>query len=325
MVSVYTDNMVADIPLKRPQETFVDDPSLMKEAIARELKTVPDEFARDINRLHVFNGMAILEKTIELVMALQEDKKLFDDFRNQQLRHYGIQVPPPTEVSELDTVLDEQHEETPNADVDSQSSGSSSHEIVLEPEGFISTESLVQTTSLEKVQDPITTVSSERLRRELDYHASLKTRAQTDYLLRSFALVRTPPISIQDFLIRINKYSPSISVTVYIHSAYMLFKLALILDAVKFTPLNVHRLILGSIRCSTKVCEDIHQKQKNFAVVGGVALKELSRIEVSFLYLSNFNLVVSEQILNLFLSFNYASLKQFCQEMPVRAGHEVSV
>ncbi|KAM9916768.1 hypothetical protein OXX80_013491 [Metschnikowia pulcherrima] len=92
----------------------------------------------------------------------------------------------------------------------------------------------------------------------------------------------------------------------------MIYKLCVLLDVVTLTPLNVYRFILASLRCSTKKLEDVHQKQKSFATVGGVAPKDLGKIEVSFLYLLNFKLVVSEHILDRFLTKDFVALRAFC-------------
>lgn len=306
MVTIHTDKTISDIPLKPSQETFVDDPALIDEVDLEELDFDLSHGIKNINRLHVYHGMAILENTIQLLLELQQDRQNYSNFRSQHLANYGIEDPSPCSSDPLKQENDSEDDDSTFAEP------MSSLESGLESDiGFISTESLIKTTSLQRVTNPITSHSTERLQKELNSHITAKTKSQAEHLLRSFSLVKPPPITIKDFLSRIHKYSPSISVSVYTHAAYLFFKLALLFDVVQFTPLNVHRLLLASLRCSTKICEDIHQKQKSFAVVGGVALKDLSTIEVSFLFLCNFNLVISEHILNKFLSHDYVSLRRF--------------
>lgn len=401
----YTNQYILDIPLKRPQETFVDDPELYDEVLSKELEFDLEHGVKDINRLHVFHAIAVLHGVLVDLIALQKDETAFREFRAAQLAKYGLNMealeheegpsgfhdddlPKPvslcgdenkTDLSGLQGNFDDlkapgssrnDDEQNPEisvshdrsfesvndalngADLDSSSDlgtqprkprfssleaalagvsgvsddltenpnlddphsalASPSTEI-KEPE-FISTELLVQTTSLEKVPNPITAHSSSRLRKEVIFHNAPKTKAQAEHLVRCFGLAKPPPISIEEFLLRINKYSPSVSVSVYIHSAYLLFKLAVLLDVVTFTELNVYRFILALIRSLTKKCEDVYQKQKSFAMVGGMALKDLGKIEVSFLYLCNFKLVVSEFILNDFLKNNFVDLRRFCRE-----------
>lgn len=230
-----------------------------------------------------------------------------------------IGLSPPLEFHELESALDLCTPSSLDAD-----------ELVLDlagdapecPGAFISTESLIQTTSFDVLADPITAHSMERLKKEVAYHMAPKIKQQADHLLKCFGLVKAPPITIEQFLLRIKTYSPLVSVSVYIHSAYMLFKLCVLLDVMELTPLNVYRFILALIRCLTKKLEDIYQKQKSFATVGGVALKDLCKIEVSFLYLLNFKLVVSEYILNHFLTRDFLALRAFCKEHFPDASHQ---
>lgn len=489
----YTNKYVSDIPLKRPQETFVDDPKLFDEVLLEELEFDLAHGVKDINGLHVFHAIVVFHAMLEDLIWLREHPEELRVFRESQLKKYGlvlgeleegedgdggfhgddlampVQAPAPAERIEagagasqgfgdpkdssasadeaggsrsredlklaqtgpetsqggsldgfrpslegqegqdesntpqdhLQTSQDDpttvqdtpssssqreeslsqptpsrDHRETQNrpservfqdsprfgdpgdsqnrpdlassdsfppksfisrpgmksldsafSTVDSVSTPDEPQSGLgtpdpLDPVEFISTELLVQTTSLERVPNPITTHSSSRLRKEVLFHSNPKTKAQAEHLVKCFGLARPPPISIKEFLLRINKYSPSVSVSVYIHSAYLLFKLGVLLDVVGFTELNVYRFILALIRSLTKKCEDIYQKQKSFAMVGGMALRDLGKIEVSFLYLCNFKLVVSEFILNDFLKNNFVDLRSFCRE---RKGNDESM
>lgn len=376
----YTNKYVSDIPLKRPAETFVDDPNTLEEVLVEDLEFDLAHGIKDINRLHVFHAITIFNTMLQDLIRLSSNKELFDQFREQRLLAYQIYLDDlekhlpetktgfhdddlplpletPTETSFLEFLLDYNVEPLrtfPKNDflglspplefnkrdyqdddlklhlklesvVDLSSSlPSEVGDIVLDIDltqeapaelgAFISTESLIQTTSFDVLADPITAHSKERLKKEVLYHMAPKIKQQAEHLLKCFGLVKAPPITTAQFLLRIKTYSPLVSVSVYIHSAYMIFKLCVLLDVMKVTPLNVYRLILALIRCLTKKLEDIHLKQKNFAVVGGVALKDLCKIEVSFLYLLNFKLVVSEYILNHFLTKDYLALRAFCKK-----------
>jgi hypothetical protein len=179
-----------------------------------------------------------------------------------------------------------------------------------EPE-IIDIKTLVENTDLIPVKNPISDCCIDRSKNEI---FKRRSAYQTDQLLKSFNLVDVPSLSIDDFLMRIKKYSSSISTTVYIHSAFLMFKLCVVLDIVPLTLHNVHRFILASIRCSTKKLEDVYQKQKPFATVGGVTLRELFKIEVGFLYLCKFKLVIGENILNEFLTKDFVDLRKFISQ-----------
>lgn len=319
----------ADIPLKRAQETFVDAPRLLDDVALAELEFDLAHGVKDINGLHVFHAIAVLEQMLEDLIMLGENPAKLAEFRALQLQEYGF-GDESREIVDSKEIVDStapevkkaprfHDDDLPRADIDGADGNSGNSGIPPEtsPEAadgaFVPIERLVATTSLEKVLNPITTHSLLRLRRELAFHRAPSTQTQAAHLVRAFTLAKPPPISIREFLLRINKYSPSVSVSVYVHSAYLLFKLSVLLGVVTFTNLNVYRFILALIRLLTKKCEDVYQKQKSFAMVGGMALKDLGRIEVSFLYLCNFKLVVSEFILNDFLTRNFVLLRRFCR------------
>ncbi|OBA21323.1 hypothetical protein METBIDRAFT_11857 [Metschnikowia bicuspidata var. bicuspidata NRRL YB-4993] len=403
MTSTYTSKDVADIPLKRPQETFVDDPGSLDEVNIDDLVFRLAHDIKGINSLHSFHAVAVLKAVLEDLILLGAHRDARREFRRSQLQQYSLdlqelQEPPgagPQDcgsfpdgapghslpgpgrpgfsavdlslagepvISESTRPMSQEDASVQSlvaADAGNDDTGGSgtalfesagsdsallenagSDSALLESAGtgtagtetalaetalaetagaeaqagFISTESLVQTTSLDRVQDPITCHSIQRLRDEVLFHLAPKIRQQALHLLRCFELARPPPISLGQFLGRIQTYLPSISVSVYIHSAYMLYKLCVLLDVVELTQLNAYRLVLGLLRCLTKKLEDVYQKQKSFATVGGVALDELSKIEVSFLYLSNFKIIVSEHMLNQFLTVEFPALREYSRD-----------
>lgn len=175
-------------------------------------------------------------------------------------------------------------------------------------QSIIGIEHLIATTSLDPVKFPISDVSKDQIRKDVLKRRSIN---QTNQLLKLFNLVNIPSLSIDDFLVRLKTYSSSISTTCYIHAASMIFKLTCLFNLVPLSLRNVYRFILASIRCSTKTLEDVYQKQKTFATVGGVSLKDLFKIEVAFLYLIDFRLVTGENMLNDFLKNDFLHLREF--------------
>lgn len=368
MSSAHVNKYVSDIPLKRPQETFIDDPTSIAETSLDELEFDFTHDIKDINRLHVFHAIAILNGVLEDLINLSSRPDLLEQFHEQQLRAHNIDIH--AMAQEIDDLVDGSHaanELLPkdalevdlsdmdvsiaapesyvslseaakigidgsrlgaslllhsNENIEDGYDGRNVEEILdkadtsgsrLEGE-FISTESLVQSTSLDMVMNPITGHSTERMESEVNFHRNPKVQQQSEHLLKVFGLAKAPGVSIEEYLLRIQKYAPSVSISVYIHSAYMLYKLCVLLKAIPLTQLNVYRLIVALIRCLTKKLEDVHQRQKLFAQVVGVEPKELCKLEVSFLYLCNFKLVVSEYILNHFLTNDFVALRNFCKQ-----------
>lgn len=363
MTSAYTDEYVSDIPLKRPAETFVDDPSSLDEVSLEELEFDLSHDIKDINLLHVFHALAVLNSMLSDLIYLGTRRDLFEKFRRAQLKlncldldelstpsdntsnpsasFHDDDLPLPVEklrplapcrlpsidysympqVPDVEEILNKlpvtSLPGSPIPELDEKDSDSDFAPKNGEKDAvFISTESLLKLTSLEIVSNPITEHNSKRLSKEVSFHMNPKTKQQAEHLLKAFMLAKAPLVTVEQFLVRIKTYLLSISVSVYIHSAYMLFKLCVLLDVTQITHLNVYRFILALLRCLVKKLEDIYQKQKSFATVGGVDLKDLCKIEVSFLYLFNFKLMCSEDILNQFLVRDFVALRKFCRENP---------
>lgn len=362
MTSVYVNDYVSDVPLKRPAETFVDDPASLDEVSLDELEFDLSHNIKDINTLHIYHAVAILNAMLADLICLGSNRALFEEFRREQLKSSFINIDdlsatstdegvlgasfhdddlPPLlvedlrpfphsrfsslefsklpEVPSIEYVLnglpDVSLPATPKEDTETEASDEESPLKTEEAIGaFISTESLLKLTSLDIVSNPITEHNCKRLTKEVLFHMNPKTKQQAEYLIKSFTLAKAPPITVEQFLVRIKTYLPSVSVSVYIHSAYMLYKLCVLLDVTQLTHLNVYRFILALIRCLVKKLEDIYQKQKSFATVGGIDLKGLCKIEVSFLYLFNFKLMCSECTLNDFLIRDFVALRKFCRE-----------
>lgn len=175
---------------------------------------------------------------------------------------------------------------------------------------YIPLEKLIETTDLSKSSvSPITDLNLTKLKDEILHH-----QPKNQHLLKIFNLLKTPALTIDQFLIRIKTYSSNISTVSYLHSGFLLYKLIIYLNNIDISLNNSYRFIVASIRCSTKVIEDVYQKQPIFSNVVGVTLKDLLKIETGFLYLTNFNLIISEVILDHFISNEFIDLCLFMKE-----------
>lgn len=122
------------------------------------------------------------------------------------------------------------------------------------------------------------------------------TYIQHGALARKFYSKRPPPISTEDYLMRMHKYCP-MSTAVYLASSLYITRLAIVDRVLPVTPRNVHRLLLACLRVAMKALEDLSWPHARFSKVGGVTEGELGRLEITFCYLMDFSLKVDAAML----------------------------
>lgn len=115
-------------------------------------------------------------------------------------------------------------------------------------------------------------------------------------ITRKFYSKKPPPISIEDYLSRMHRFCP-MSTAVYLATSLYIHRLAVDERAIPVTRRNAHRLVLAGLRVAMKALEDLSYPHGKMAKVGGVSEVELARLEISFCFLTNFELVVTEQVL----------------------------
>ncbi|RYP40373.1 hypothetical protein DL767_001728 [Monosporascus sp. MG133] len=119
---------------------------------------------------------------------------------------------------------------------------------------------------------------------------------QHSAITRKFFSKAPPPISVEEYLLRIHRFCP-MSTAVYLATSYYIFRLAVEERAIPVTRRNCHRLLLAGLRVAMKALEDLSYPHKKIARVGGVSEAELARLEISFCFLTSFELVVGEEAL----------------------------
>jgi len=119
---------------------------------------------------------------------------------------------------------------------------------------------------------------------------------QHSAITRKFYSKHPPPISMEDYLMRIHKFCP-MSTAVYLATSYYIHKLAVDERAIPVTRRNCHRLLLAGLRVAMKALEDLSYPHSRFAKVGGVSENELARLEISFCFLTNFEFKTSKETL----------------------------
>ncbi|KAK0711751.1 cyclin-domain-containing protein [Lasiosphaeris hirsuta] len=119
---------------------------------------------------------------------------------------------------------------------------------------------------------------------------------QHSAITRKFYSRLPPPISITDYLLRMHRFCP-MSTAVYLATSLYIHRLAVLERAIAVTRRNAHRLLLAGLRVAMKALEDLSYAHSKVAKVGGVSEAELARLEISFCFLTGFELVVTEEML----------------------------
>lgn len=115
-------------------------------------------------------------------------------------------------------------------------------------------------------------------------------------ITRKFYSKNEPPIPINQYLQRLHEFCP-MSAAVYLATSLYIHRLAVEERAIPVTRRNAHRLVLAGLRVAMKALEDLSYPHTKFAKVGGVSETELARLEISFCFLTGFELVVGEEVL----------------------------
>ncbi|KAL4880491.1 cyclin-domain-containing protein [Aspergillus karnatakaensis] len=119
---------------------------------------------------------------------------------------------------------------------------------------------------------------------------------QQSVLSKRFLSKREPPITLREYLMRLHRYCP-LSTGVYLATSLYITRMAGIDRIITINRKNVHRLVLAGLRVAMKTLEDLSYSHSRVAKVGGVTEKELSRLELSFCFLADFELRVDKQML----------------------------
>ena len=114
-------------------------------------------------------------------------------------------------------------------------------------------------------------------------------------IARKFYSKRPPPISTEEYLMRIQKYCP-MSTAVYLATSLYISRMVAE-RVIPCTPRNIHRLLLAGLRVAMKALEDLSWPHARFSKVGGVSEVELGRLEITFCFLMDFELKVDEAML----------------------------
>jgi hypothetical protein len=116
-----------------------------------------------------------------------------------------------------------------------------------------------------------------------------------------------PSISIYDYLDRIQKYLNVNNSTLILSLIYIdrICKE----KGIKLRKNNIHRILFTSIVISIKYNEDKFCKNSFYAKVGGISVKELTKLENAFLKLIEFKLFVADDLFQKYYSYLFCTNK----------------
>ncbi|KAF8252855.1 cyclin-domain-containing protein [Wilcoxina mikolae CBS 423.85] len=152
-----------------------------------------------------------------------------------------------------------------------------------------------------RIRSPMTSPACEvrfdcREASKVIHHGGVDDTTHYGTIARKFWSKSAPEIPIEDYLFRIQRFCP-LSTAVYLAASYYLHRLAISDQILPLTRLNVHRLLLAALRIAAKTLEDLSYPHTRFAKVGGLSDLELSKLEVSFCFLMDFELKVDRAML----------------------------
>lgn len=100
-----------------------------------------------------------------------------------------------------------------------------------------------------------------------------------------FWLKSIPPISIHEYTQRFHKYCRS-SVATYLAAGRYLYMMCVENRTLPITRNNVFRLFAASYMIAAKVVEDVLYPFKRYATTAGLKVEDLSKLELSFIFLA---------------------------------------
>ncbi|KAL0575904.1 cyclin-like protein interacting with PHO85 [Marasmius crinis-equi] len=129
---------------------------------------------------------------------------------------------------------------------------------------------------------------------------SLTTASRTAIATPSSTLTfharNIPTITLEAYLLRILKYCPTTNEVFLSLLVYFDRMSKLSADATGRTfvidSFNIHRLVIAGVTVASKFFSDVFYTNSRYAKVGGLPLAELNQLELQFLLLNDFNLVI---------------------------------
>ncbi|OJT04423.1 PHO85 cyclin-7 [Trametes pubescens] len=122
----------------------------------------------------------------------------------------------------------------------------------------------------------------------------------------AFHARNVPTIALEAYLTRIQKYCPAsnevfLSLLVYFDRMMKLAK-ETCGKVFAIDMYNVHRLVIAGVTVASKFFSDVFYTNSRYAKVGGLPLTELNQLELQFLLLNDFHLMISQEEMQFYAS-----------------------
>ncbi|KAI0662889.1 cyclin-domain-containing protein [Cubamyces menziesii] len=150
----------------------------------------------------------------------------------------------------------------------------------------------------------------------------------------AFHARNVPTIALEAYLTRIQKYCPAsnevfLSLLVYFDRMMKLAK-ETCGKVFAIDMYNVHRLVIAGVTVASKFFSDVFYTNSRYAKVGGLPLTELNQLELQFLLLNDFHLMISQEEMQFYASKlaqqsqipSGVSLVPFLPDSPPSAVHD---
>jgi hypothetical protein len=116
----------------------------------------------------------------------------------------------------------------------------------------------------------------------------------------SFDGVKPPPIDLQQYIQRLYSYIPCSS-QCFVYAIIYVDRILRVNPRFKLSNLNVHRTFFTALVVASKFYDDEYYSNAWYGRVGGVGTRELNILEVSFMKLIQFRLVVTPKEYEMYL------------------------
>ncbi|KAF6817892.1 cyclin-dependent protein kinase complex component [Colletotrichum plurivorum] len=145
---------------------------------------------------------------------------------------------------------------------------------------------------------------------------------QHSAISRRFYARQVPPFTVSAWLERFHTYCP-MSTGVYLAASMWIHRLVVKDQSIVLSTRSAHRLTLGALWVSMKALEDNSWSQSKISKIGGITRAELTRLEIGFLFLTNWELAVTRETLKTHWEVLKAEdrLSELYQRLPVHPQH----
>ncbi|KAI8910940.1 cyclin-domain-containing protein, partial [Gorgonomyces haynaldii] len=140
------------------------------------------------------------------------------------------------------------------------------------------------------------------------FHSLASHNDKLDVHITRFHSKVVPPLSIEDYLIRIVKYG-AVEPVCLLSSVLYLDRICQRCPTFTLSSLTMHRFLITAITCASKILSDTFYTNAVYAKIGGLSTQELNILEMEFLKLIDWEVNVNMETLQ---EYYFSMAKQQC-------------